>query len=103
MALINVEEDIKSSWKNTAGRKKIHYFKLSSFSHLFYQPSPLLNNPVLLKKKLCQAYYLVFAWNFEKLFTKLLTNNRLRVGLTLGTLPLHNLLWSHTGGVKIFI
>lgn len=51
MALINVEEDIKSSWKNTAGRKKIHYFKLSSFSHLFYQPSPLLNNPVLFKKK----------------------------------------------------
>lgn len=52
MALINVEEDIKSSWKNTAGRTKINYFKLSSFSHLFYQPSPLLNNPVLFKKKL---------------------------------------------------
>lgn len=57
-----------------------------------------------MKKNLLSIYIIWCSHGlFEKLFTKLLTNNRLRVRLTLGTLPLHDLLWSHTGGVKIFI
>lgn len=60
---------------------------------------------MLFEKKPVKHIYIIWCSHglFEKLFTKLLTNNRLRVGLTLGTLPLHDLLWSHTGGVKIFI
>lgn len=61
---------------------------------------------MLFEKKPVKHIYIIWCSHglFEKLFTKLLTNNnRLRVGLTLGTLPLHDLLWSHTGGVKNFI
>lgn len=56
--------------------QKLNYFKS-------YQPSSLLNNPVLFENKkptLCQASNLVFAWNFLKDINKQQTESRIDIG-----------------------
>lgn len=60
---------------------------------------------MLFEKKFVKYIYIIWCLYgfFEKLFIKLLINNRLRVGLILGILLLYDFLWFYIGGVKIFI